>query len=369
MTASSAGAAAAMGRPRLQTNPRVDTDRRPRQAEPVIGPAAFNDPRLLAARRAVLSASRVTRAVQADLQTSGVITKDDRSPVTVADYAAQAVVAHVLQQDLGSVRLVGEERADALRLPENSGLLQRTVKQAQRVWPGAEAESLMRAIDVGAAEPDPEGFWTLDPVDGTKGFLRNQHYAVSLAYIEAGVPVLAALACPNFEVDINYALDRPGRGVLCLAARGQGAWQSALHDGAVMHRMPVASRRQDLVRTCESVEAGHSNHDAHAKILRQAGLSASAVRLDSQAKYAVVARDQADVYLRLPSHRGYVEKIWDHAAGELVAQEAGLVVSDFKGRALDYSHGRRLEKNRGIIVAAAHHHSRLIDAIRRLGYS
>ncbi|CAN0591099.1 unnamed protein product [Laminaria digitata] len=169
-------------------------------------------------------------------------------------------------------------------------------------------------------------------------------------------------------MDVNHALDRPGQGVLCLATRGQGAWQSALQDGAMMHRMPAASRRQDLVRTCESVEAGQSNHGAHAKILRQAGLSASSVRLDSQAKYAVVARDQADVYLRLPSHRGYVEKIWDHAAGELVAQEAGLIVSDFKGRALDYSYGRRLEKNRGIIVAAAHHHARLIDAIRRLGF-
>jgi len=368
MTASSAGAVAVMGRRCLRTNPRVDTNSRPSQAERVIGPAALNDRRLLAARRAVLSASRVTRAVQADLQTSGVMTKDDRSPVTVADYAAQAIVAHVLQQDLGPVRLVGEERADALRLRENSALLARTVEQAQRVWPGADAESLMRAIDVGAAEPDLGGFWTLDPVDGTKGFLRNQHYAVSLAYIEAGAPVLAALACPNFEMDINHALDRPGRGVLCVAALGQGAWQSALHDGALMHRMPAASRRQDLVRTCESVEAGHSNHGAHAKILRQAGLSASSVRLDSQAKYAVVARDQADVYLRLPSHRGYVEKIWDHAAGQLVAQEAGLMVSDFKGRALDYSHGRRLEKNRGIIVAAPHHHTRLVAAIRRLGF-
>lgn len=317
----------------------------------------------------MLSASRVTRAVQADLQTSGVLTKDDRSPVTVADYAAQAVVAHVLQQDLGAVRLVGEERADALRLPENSGLLNRTVTQAQRAWPGVEPESLMRAIDVGAAEPDQRGFWTLDPVDGTKGFLRNQHYAVSLAYVEGGVPVLAALACPNFETDTNYALDRPGRGVLCLAQRGKGAWQSALHDGAVMHPLGAVPRRQDMVRTCESVEAGHSNHGAHAKILREAGLSAQSVRLDSQAKYVVVARNQADVYLRLPSHRGYVEKIWDHAAGELVAREAGLVVSDFKGRALDYSHGRRLEKNRGIIVAAAEHHGRLLQAIKRLGYS
>ena len=91
------------------------------------------------------------------------------------------------------------------------------------------------------------------------------------------------------------------------------------------------------------------------------------VRLDSQCKYAVVARGQADGYLRLPTRRDYVEKIWDHAAGSIIATEAGAVVSDVEGRTLDFTHGRRLERNRGIICASPAIHSRVIDAINNLG--
>ena len=42
-----------------------------------------------------------------------------------------------------------------------------------------------------------ERFWTLDPIDGTKGFLRGEQYAVALALIVGGEVVVAALACPN----------------------------------------------------------------------------------------------------------------------------------------------------------------------------
>jgi 3'(2'), 5'-bisphosphate nucleotidase len=86
-------------------------------------------------------------------------------------------------------------------------------------------------------------------------------------------------------------------------------------------------------------------------------------RLDSQCKYAVVARGQADVYLRLPSKKGYVERIWDHAAGSLIASEAGCIVTDIAGNPLDFSHGRGLEANKGVVVAPANLHPRIIAAI------
>jgi 3'(2'), 5'-bisphosphate nucleotidase len=61
-----------------------------------------------------------------------------------------------------------------------------------------------------------------------------------------------------------------------------------------------------------------------------------------------------------------VEKIWDHAAGMLIAQEAGAIVSDITGEPLDFSCGRRLEKNRGVICAAPGLHHRIIESIERL---
>lgn len=91
------------------------------------------------------------------------------------------------------------------------------------------------------------------------------------------------------------------------------------------------------------------------------------LRLDGQGKYAVVARGQADAYLRLPTKKDYVEFIWDHAAGSLIAAEAGVAVTDVHGRGLDFSRGRRLEQNRGIIAAAPGVHGAVIAALAEIG--
>ena len=74
------------------------------------------------------------------------------------------------------------------------------------------------------------------------------------------------------------------------------------------------------LRFCESVEKTHSNHDTSALVAAELGITAPPLRIDSQCKYAVLARGDAEVYLRLPAKAKstYVEFIWDHAAGELL---------------------------------------------------
>jgi hypothetical protein len=58
----------------------------------------------------------------------------------------------------------------------------------------------------------------------------------------------------------------------------------------------------------------------------------------------------ASIYLRLPTRADYREKIWDHAAGMFVVEQAGGRVTDVTGAPLDFRHGRRLETNRGVIA-------------------
>ena len=80
------------------------------------------------------------------------------------------------------------------------------------------------------------------------------------------------------------------------------------------------------------------------------GVEAEPVRMDSQAKYAVLAAGHGELYLRLlsPSRLDYREKIWDQAAGSIVIEEAGGKVTDLDGKPLDFTQGRTLAKNRGI---------------------
>ena len=69
----------------------------------------------------------------------------------------------------------------------------------------------------------------------------------------------------------------------------------------------------------------------------------------------------------MPKNAEYVEKIWDHGAGSIIASEAGAIVSDIHGKSLDFGHGPLLKANSGVIVAVPGLHERLISGIRDLG--
>jgi 3'(2'), 5'-bisphosphate nucleotidase len=299
------------------------------------------------------------------------ITKDDKSPVTVADFAVQAVVAMGLRETLGSdVNIVGEEHTQALRTDEQRPVLDAVVAAVRQAYPRVMAEQVLDAIDACSHDALADSYWTLDPVDGTKGFLRGQQYAIALALIERGTVVLGVMGCPNLPVDRAAALDVADEsGCVYSAMLGEGSWEHRPSDATARPKRMQSGNgdAQRAICACESVEAGHSRQDDSAQVLSELGLTGTPARLDSQCKYAVVARGQADVYLRMPTKKGYIEKVWDHAAGAIIAQEAGAVVTDITGARLDFTHGRLLKGNRGIVCAAADVHGRVIEAIERLG--
>ncbi len=121
------------------------------------------------------------------------------------------------------------------------------------------------------------------------------------------------------------------------------------------------------LRLCESVESAHSSHGRSAELAQQLGITKPPIRLDSQAKYGVVARGEADIYLRLPTRADYNEKIWDHAGGVLVVEEAGGRVTDIYGNNLQFTHGRELSANRGVVVSNGTMHESVLATLRKIG--
>jgi 3'(2'), 5'-bisphosphate nucleotidase len=131
--------------------------------------------------------------------------------------------------------------------------------------------------------------------------------------------------------------------------------------GETIHTAAPATPAQ--ARYAESVEAAHSNQTEAARISSALGITAEPIRLDSQTKYAVVARGDASIYLRVP--RGdYRENVWDHAAGYLIVTEAGGRVCDVEGKPLDLTTGQRMTGNRGIVATAAPIHDAVVAAVR-----
>ena len=309
---------------------------------------------LAAAVDAVRAAARACRAVQQQLAEPARLQKGDKSPVTVADFASQAIVCATLEEALPDDAVVGEEDAASLREAAQAALLAKVVARVAAERGPTDAGRVLDWIDRGNADARSSRYWTLDPIDGTKGFLRGEQYAIALALIEHGEVVLGVLGCPN------YPLSGGRRGATFVAAHGQTHLSTAGKSTRVT-TVPPASL--DVARFCESVESGHSDQAQSAQIAAELGMTAEPYRIDSQCKYGAIALSDAHVYLRLPTRADYVEKIWDHAAGKLVVEYAGGRVTDVNGAPLDFSKGARLTSNSGVIATSGRFHDEVVAAV------
>ncbi len=123
---------------------------------------------------AVSRACDLSTVVQHSLITSDTVMKGDRSPVTVADLGGQAVISLILQGEYPGDVVIGEESTHELSANEHlrakvSGLVRDQVG-------GVDERQMMDAIAFGAQRDGGlRRFWTLDPIDGTKGFLRGEY--------------------------------------------------------------------------------------------------------------------------------------------------------------------------------------------------
>jgi 3'(2'), 5'-bisphosphate nucleotidase len=320
------------------------------------------------ALQAVELASRATDRAQLNIKS---VDKSDDSPVTskfdlvmlivilvVADFAAQAIVNHALSRHFPDDGIIAEETSEELQ--NNPKLAESVIKLVQSVCPFITDVNTL--IDLGSSEGGAKGrYWVLDPIDGTKGYLRGGQYAICLGLIVDGIVTVGVLGCPNLLIK------EVSGGCLLGAIQGQGAFLvPRMNPKAVQTRLKVSPITDPaLASTCESVESGHSDHSWSAAVARNLNISREPVRMDSQCKYAIVACGQSDIYMRFPTRPGYREKIWDHAAGDLIVREAGGKVTDLDGKELDFSRGRTLQNNKGIIATNGAIHARVLDAVKK----
>ena len=315
---------------------------------------------------AVREAALLARKVQSEMVVDA-LAKGDKSPVTVADFASQALIGKRLLETFPDMGFVGEESADALRTEDGAQTLEQITHFVRHIEPDATPKQICDWIDRGAGDSTDE-FWTLDPVDGTKGFLRGDQYAVALAFIREGKVQVGALGCP--ELADATTVDKGGAGSLLVARRGDGSWVGSLSsDETEWQKLTVSDRTAvaDSRLLC-SVEKAHTDTGGIGLLIKTLGITADPVPMDSQAKYAVLAAGVGDVNLRLisPKMPDYREKIWDQAAGSIVVEEAGGRVTDLDGKPLDFSHGRTLATNRGVLATNGELHELLLGGLREI---
>jgi 3'(2'), 5'-bisphosphate nucleotidase len=213
-------------------------------------------------------------------------TKADASPLTAADLAAQQVIVAGLDQLEPRLPILSEE-ARALPWEE------------RRHW---------------------SRYWLVDPLDGTREFVkRNDEFTVNIALIEQGRSVLGVVLAPV-------------TGDLYVAELGQGAWlqRQAVGEWQRLHTRPLAQPA--------TVAGSRSHGGSQRSVLEQlVGADYQMLALGSSLKFCLIARGEADIYLR----QGLTSE-WDTAAAQCVLDEAGGAVLDLQGQPFRYNRGESL---------------------------
>ena len=245
------------------------------------------------------------------------------SPASLAD-AVEHVARIAGEIALRSYKssLVIEAKADGSPVT----IADRNAEQAARAWIAKNhPDDGILGEELGVTRPDARRRWIVDPIDGTKTFVR-------------GVPLWGTLValCEGDEV-LAGAAYFPAIGEMLSAARGGGCWWN----GARSRVSPVASVREATVLTTDERFAGDGAHLAGWRNL--AGNAAVSRSWGDCYGYLLVATGRAEVMVD-----GIVSP-WDAAALMPIVEEAGGVFTDWKGTRTAFG-GSAVATNQGIAV-------------------
>ncbi|XP_016726786.1 putative PAP-specific phosphatase, mitochondrial isoform X3 [Gossypium hirsutum] len=349
---------------------------------------------LEAAVEAVERACRLCVDVQRSLFSveGRIIEKKDQTPVTVADFGVQALISLELSKSFPSIPLVAEEDSGFLR---SNNLVDPVISavsdQMSFNMKSLSHDDVLEAIDRGgknafAMGTKPATYWILDPIDGTRGFVKGSQalYVVGLSLVVEGEIVLGVMGCPNWVVDATYKSithaqsyrnSSPGLGIIMVAHVGCGTWKKRLKN--MLHSSTKIS--SDWTRCfvdgfCLVSDARFCIPESQTweslplSVLYKARIDDDNVGdkeicllsafCGSLCKYLMVASGRASVFIL---------RVWDHAVGMICVHEAGGKVTDWKGRELDLAadkvERRIIYPEGGILVTNGKIHNEILEMI------
>ena len=209
--------------------------------------------------------------------------KDDKSPVTSADLAANHYIEEQLERLTPNIPRISEESAN---LPY----------EERKDW---------------------DYFWLIDPLDGTRQFIKNKpDFTVNIALIHLKKPILGSIYLP-IEQHLYFA---------CQQAKAH----KQIQDQASVS-ISATPKTPDVVRIC----SGHNGHSAHSKTMQYFLESIKSYQLSnrgSSIKSCLVAEGSADIYPRFgPTWE------WDTAAAQCIVEEAGGSITTLAQESLVYN--------------------------------
>jgi len=349
--------------------------------------------RMLVARTVVELCAVLTRKLQKHtLDSKNSLEKSDFSPVTVGDFAVQAIITSALHDQFPDDTFVAEESADDLR--QNTALL-------DQVWDLVEAErelglnskvplrlpsskdEILALLDLGGKNERSDGpcTWVIDPIDGTKTFMEGTQYAINCALLVNGREEIGIVACPNMAshgsgADERY-IDTCGHGTLIFARRegGNTSYRSMNPHCPGWGKQYGTHRHGDVPIALEHLSMADSPTytstilSLHQEVAKRLGIPSSRswpqnILYSSLMKYAALSVKRVQVVIRIFKYKSWRSNIWDHAGGVLIYEKVGGKVTDLNGKAIDFSKGRKMSENYGLVCAPSSVHAEVLQIVQ-----
>ncbi|XP_024631860.1 putative PAP-specific phosphatase, mitochondrial isoform X2 [Medicago truncatula] len=321
---------------------------------------------LEAAIDVVHTACRLCVQVKSSLfSTDGkVLEKNDQTPVTVADFGVQALIS-----------LVSAE--------------------ASSTWKTLAQDDVLKAIDRGGKDAfvfgsKPATYWVLDPIDGTRGFLKDNKalYVVGLALVVEGEIAIGVMGCPNWQEDLSKKPSAemeegkealPESGIMMIAHKGYGTWTKKLNSNpksagvwtrCVVDRFDMVHKARFCIPDSQSWESlplsSIFNATSNANDVGSSQIVLVAACCGSLCKYLMVASGRASVFIQRAKETTTI-KAWDHAVGMICVHEAGGKVTDWEGIEIDLAEDqpsrRIIFPSGGVLVTNGNLHDQIVQII------
>ncbi|MCD7453298.1 hypothetical protein HAX54_020463 [Datura stramonium] len=324
-----------------------------------------------------------------------ILEKNDQTPVTIADFGVQALVSLEMNRLFPSIPLVAEEDSAFLRSNNLVGSVVDVVKEKATLGDEVTEDNILKAIDRGGKDacvfgPEPATYWILDPIDGTRGFVKGSEalYVVGLALVVEGQIVLGVMGCPNWHGDCsdNSSIGvqekrSSGSGIIMVSHVDCGTWTKRLSDILTIESLHTWTRCS--ADSCQMVEeacftipesqtwkslplSGLLDAKTDSENIGEGNILLLSACCGSLCKYLMVASGRASVYIQGKKATSII-KVWDHAVGIICVHEAGGKVTDWEGSSLDFAadqtERRLIFPSGGVLVTNGSLHSKIIGMI------
>ena len=266
--------------------------------------------------------------------------KSDKSPVTLADIATQIYITSHIKEIFPNDQIIAEE--DGSFLDKKA---EKLILSCFKDIIHDHITNLKELVEYKGKKSNRQ--WSVDPIDGTKGFSKGLCYSIGIGFMDKSDTKVCAICVPNYN---KKSL------AIFSAEKGEGAWVRT--ESRIFNKIKVSSKTN--IKQAKLVHSLHYDEQWVTKFINVVGLK-DAYQVDSMVKFCKVADASADFYLKpIDHHHSYS---WDYCPGDLLVKEAGGKVTDLNGKELIYQDEHLLCSTYGFLASNGILHEEILDLI------